>query len=349
MIYLSFKVLPALVSTLFILNFNNISAQTNTPDINDVINDKIVLDKNEIINLGITFTGNKLNAVIECYYKINNRTSEDFVDLLEKKGYNSKSGIYRTNVSIDPVSILPDEEPIQYGGWNQNKGTLLYPVAITVEFSKNSTTGNNSNLSTMYVAGNSPALREFANQKVFKWDNKKFIPQINKLLPVTFALESGDVNKTSLRIHFWYYPTKELIEKLPEKYRESLKKELGIVDDINSGNQAAIAGCEKMEGKDSYFDICESSSGALGGISVFPHPVVTNAKCRLYLKESRVVSVFLYDGGGALMGNVVANQSQTAGNNDFDLPFEELNSGVYILVAITEKNEKITTKIIVNK
>jgi hypothetical protein len=349
MIYNSFKVLPAIVITFFIINFNNLAAQNNAPEIKNVINDNIVLDKNEISNLGITFSGNKVNVIIECYYKINNRTSEDFVDMLEKKGYKSTTGIYRTNVSVDPVSILPDEEPIQYDRWSQTKGTLLYPVAITVEFSKSSSTGNNSNLSTMYIAGNSPALKEFANQKIFKWDNKRFIPQINKLLPVTFAMESGDVNKSAIRIHFWYYPTKELINKLPEKYREGLKKELGIVDDINSGNQTVIAGCEKMGGKDSYFGVCESSSGALGGISVFPHPVITKAKCRLYLKESRVVSVFLYDGGGALISNVVTNQSQIAGNNDFDLPFEELNSGIYILVAITEKNEKITTKIIVNK
>ncbi len=320
------------------------NVSVNTPE---ALPDKIVLTKSEFENLGIVVNGNNIVAVMEYRYKINRRTSDDFAEKLQDQGYKSKSGIYRTNVYINPVSILPDETPLPCGKWSQTEGSTLLPLAVTAEFNRSAESNSKSSLSLMYVATDSPLLKEFSNDKIFRWDNK-FTPRINKLLPVTLAYEGSGASKTEIRIHFWYLASKELVEKLPERYREGLRTELGIVDSVNNGKLPYDDGCNKVE-NNSYFDLCGVSSGALGGLTVFPHPVVTNARCRLLLKENRTITMQLFDGGGALVSTILSNSAQMKGTPEIDIPFDELSSGVYILVVVSDMNEKIAAKVIVSR
>lgn len=326
-----------------------LSSASDKEVINSVSLDRIVLNVSELENLGITYKDKKLNVVIESNYKISKKTSDEYMEILTRKGYKPKTGICRTGVSVDPVSILPDEEPLKYEGWSHTKGTFRFPVAITIEFANVSNQQDKSNLSTMYVAGNSPALKELTQDMSFKWEKDKFVPKVDKLLPVTFIVESKDENKPTVKFHFWYYATKEMIDKLPERYKKEVFEEFGFVEDINNGKITPDEACEKIIHDNFYFDICENRSGALGGMTVFPNPVSTHAKCRLVLSDSRNISAFLYDGGGARISNIMANSGMNAGNNDFDIPFDELPSGIYILVVTTDKNERISAKIIVNK
>lgn len=329
---------------------NTVVLSTATGDgiINKVNLDGVVLNKEELEKIGIVFKNKAINIVTEEFYKISRKTSDDFAQSLNQKGYKAKTGIYRKNISVTPANILPDEEPMPYDGWSHAKGTFQFPVAVTIEYIS-AKDKSKSALSTMYLAVNSPALKELTQETSFKWEKDKFVPKVSKLLPVTYIVESNDESNTSVKFHFWFYTTKELIEKLPENYKKSLFEELGYVDKINNGEISPDSACDKITSNDVYLDICESSAGALNGLVVYPNPVVTNAKCRLILKDSRSVSAILYDGGGAKISDILENSSLGQGNNEFDIPFDELPSGIYILIITTNKNERISTKIIVAK
>ena len=83
---------------------------------------------------------------------------------------------------------------------------------------------------------------------------------------------------------FWYHPSQDLIDALPERYRNDLAKEFKLL-----ANEKAICGA-KVDAEKCYLDIWRACSGAIENLRVFPNPVKSDLNVRFELKENRNMS-----------------------------------------------------------
>lgn len=164
----------------------------------------------------------------------------------------------------------------------------------------------------------------------------------NKMIPVHI----GSKAEKRSDVFFWYYPTKEFISALPERYRLSLEKELAVIDEAEKKNLCAGDVCRKLTAP-SFFDYCRSQSGAIERSSLTTVSAQKKTIAELDLSESRTISVSVYDQSGKFISKIVTGLVVESGIQQVTIDLNGLSQGAYLLAITTEKGEQVIQRIIV--
>lgn len=150
-------------------------------------------------------------------------------------------------------------------------------------------------------------------------------------------------NKHTDGFILWYYPSQELIDALPQRYRETLTKEFNL-----SRNNEAICGL-KIDTDTTYLNIWRLCSGAIENLKVYPNPVVNVLKVQFYLKEARMISYSLYNTDGNKIKDLSKAKNYNTGLVEYNCDLSSIPNGIYMLVATSDKGEQVVSRIIKNK
>ncbi len=137
---------------------------------------------------------------------------------------------------------------------------------------------------------------------------------------------------------FWFLPSKELIEALPERYRVGLSKELELK---NNG-----VTCGQHFEEATYMDSWRACSGAIENLRVFPNPVVKIVNVKFDLKEAREMKFAIHSLNGNKLTDLPLLQKFEKGTNTVTLDLSMLTSGMYLLVASSPEGETTVQRII---
>ena len=234
-----------------------------------------------------------------------------------------------------------------------NNYSRVQPIAIQIYFSKlvrKKDSIINTSRSFIFFTG-SPLLSESLNQVKNKKnyiivDNiieKLFVP-----VNITFRDSSGsDADTVKItRLKLWYLANDEFIDCLPLNYSEKLRKELGLINEIKSGNMEADEACEAMKGDPSYLDICRFSSGSIHDVKIYPNPV-TEKHVHLHydLECSCRVSISLHSADGKMI-KIFRELFMESGEHGQTLDLD-VEPGYYLVSIKNEQGDNVVRKIIV--
>ncbi len=192
-----------------------------------------------------------------------------------------------------------------------------------------------------------------AHQKVENDPNyvnsKEWMSVSSLLIPVHVNL--GNRNETDGNIFsdimFWFFPNEEFLNKLPKKYADRIRTELGIILDVQSGKTTFEEACKGFK-NESLFNICQLKSGALSNLYVFPNPSKgKEININFLLTEKRNVIVSIHDLQGNLVQTISPKGQFNIGEVKVKTSGRELSQGLYQVVIYSDKDEMITTKLIV--
>jgi len=164
----------------------------------------------------------------------------------------------------------------------------------------------------------------------------------SRMIPVHVRSETEKNSEAFL----WYYPTKEFISALPERYRLSLEKELAVIEEAEKKNLCAGDVCQKLTAP-SFFDYCRSQSGVIERSSLIMNSDLKQAVAELDLSESRMVSVSVYDQSGKFISKIMTGRAVESGVQQVKIDLKSLSKGAYLLAISTEKGEQVIQRIIV--
>lgn len=145
----------------------------------------------------------------------------------------------------------------------------------------------------------------------------------------------------------WFYPTKEFISKLPDRYRNDMAEQYELYKQMKNKGEGLGEVCIKLDGKTDYFGICGERRGAIEKIR-FTSTTTNNISADLRLKEDRTLKVYI----STIMGQVVHQEemSLSGGAQLIDvLPTKPLQSGPYFFVIESDKGELAIEKIFINQ
>ncbi len=174
----------------------------------------------------------------------------------------------------------------------------------------------------------------YANNKSV--DRNYILNHINTLIPIEINLEKVIPPRKETLI-FWFYPTDDFINSLPERIKHDLKSEL---DDINKGTKKAAKPC-------TYFEVCRSTL-PIGDLRVYPNPANQDITIDFSLQELVKGRIALMNISGVQVKTVVPQRNFEAGRHSFQVSLSDVSSGVYLIAIVTERGFK-TQRIMVSK
>ncbi len=170
--------------------------------------------------------------------------------------------------------------------------------------------------------------------------------KLNKLVPVAIVIPNAKDRKgnelKNFRFVLWFEPTDEFVEKLPENIKKQLQRELKTIN-----NSADI--CENKDvvaGQETYLDVWRACSGAIENLTTYPNPVENIINVKFKLNEKRTVSFSIHDLNGRKVQEL-GKVSLTNGTIERSFAINNLESGMYLIVAQSEVGEQAVQRIIV--
>jgi len=136
---------------------------------------------------------------------------------------------------------------------------------------------------------------------------------------------------------FWFYPTDNFIDSLPEEIKYELKSER---NDIINGNI-------KSEGSCTYFEACKSTL-IIGDLRVYPNPANQNITIEFSLPQETNGSISLISISGDQVRSIVYREKFNSGVNSFYANLSGVSSGVYLILINTLDGFK-TKRIIISR
>ncbi len=181
------------------------------------------------------------------------------------------------------------------------------------------------------------------NDKIF--DNNVEMDElirINKLIPVAIDLDKTD--DIEFDYIFWFDPTADIINKLPEDVQARLEPELLALSETSSICEAAA-----IAGEDSYLDVWRACSGSIENLKVYPNPTSGKVNLNYELIDKRNVTVSLHD----MFGNKIKTLQNSAATNmgeiNKEFVLDGLEAGMYLIVVQTDKDEQAVQRVILRK
>ncbi|MGE5480045.1 MAG: T9SS type A sorting domain-containing protein [Chloroflexota bacterium] len=204
-----------------------------------------------------------------------------------------------------------------------------------------------------YLNGNSPDL--VGTKDIPMGDVAAFLSKSGiKIVPIRIKLGDRTTTDSSKMLYadadLWYVVDKKFVEKLPERYREPLMKELEIADLVGEGSIAPQEACDRLEGVKSYLDICRAGSANIKDVKAYPQPVSSGAlNVEFNLAANETVRAELYSIDGNYIATLAQPTPMKAGKQIMQTNIRGVENGVYLLALKTELGEEVVTKVIVNK
>ncbi|MFH1050538.1 MAG: T9SS type A sorting domain-containing protein [bacterium] len=258
-------------------------------------------------------------------------------------------GYYRKKIEMKRTKY--SEEILKYQGWNINETLNIQPSAISnievIEIQSRKNTQPLKIASTI-VFNNSPAL--INADSLF---NSFKESSIYNLIPIKIGYYNLWVEDTIKSIQteytLWYVLNEDLVNALPERYRESLRKELELIAGIEDGTISAEEACNAIKGKESYLDLCRYESDAIKDLKVYPNPNTSNeVKLQFKLSKRCSIRIDVHELSGRLISNV-GNIPCAPGEQNLILEFRRFipSSGVYLISITTSTGEQVVRRFIV--
>lgn len=208
----------------------------------------IIVQGDELSGIGIRKGKQTFEFTLEGIYDL--KKDDWLIDKLEPKKY-PMEGIYREKniVSLpngDITTVLISSDILQPGNWDMKKNSGTCPImtkSVTISqngaaTSSNSRGPNNTLINTKYILELNREITAFdsllkINLKTFNFENlnspailsvdQSRFRIISKLLPIISVISNSKyINLTIL----WFVPTQQLINKLPENYRNFVLRQI---------------------------------------------------------------------------------------------------------------------------
>ncbi|MCO5252166.1 MAG: T9SS type A sorting domain-containing protein [Candidatus Kapabacteria bacterium] len=160
---------------------------------------------------------------------------------------------------------------------------------------------------------------------------------VNKLIPVRFDVPGGGAD-----IIFWFEPTDELLEVVPDNIKSRLEAE---IEAINSSEDICKAAPET--GSETIMDVWRSCSGAIENMLVYPNPTNGPVSVNFQLKEDRKVKLTIHDLTGKLLLTLSPETLIRKGEFRENFNLAKLTPGMYLLVAQTHYGEQTLQRIVI--
>jgi hypothetical protein len=318
--------------------------------------EKISLTLDDLKALDVEFKDDAFIIKCEDLMETNIWDKKSKNELKEKYNYDLDASdriLLKSNI-ITKISPDKGESPIKdhikYDGWDNNTYSHFAPIY----YKNHVKVANYQFILTCMMA--SPYFYMYdQDKKINTFDlinNIDSNPILSKLIPV--EVDWKNINKngdsTSTNILLWYYADKEFANRLPEKYKNAVLKEIEVADKINKGNISLEDGCTILKGEPSYLGICSLSSGAVNNFMVYPNPSVDkNIQIKANLNKAEKLKVELYDEQGEFRAMLKDFDLYEPGEQKIALQLpSDISSGVYLVSLVDNKGQRSTNKIVLN-
>ncbi len=169
-----------------------------------------------------------------------------------------------------------------------------------------------------------------------------YLQMLDRLIPI--KVETG-FKEIPGPLYLWYLPTTEFLNALPKRYSKSLRKELAILDKIENQNIPVEEACAGFD-EESFLGICDLSSGALSNIKIAPNPCLFQLNLSFTASEKRSVSMEVFDINGRSIQILGSFEINNFGEQQHTFDVSSLKTGIYQLVIVSDKGEKISKRFI---
>jgi hypothetical protein len=316
----------------------------------------------ELEKLNVHITPSGIEVVAEDRFVIRN---QQMAEQLYRQGFDTSyhAGITRYKIVIDTfelrdndkVILSPDQKPLQ-----------VAPVAVMSNYVK-ALVGPRSYGSILFFYDRAPLLTERnassrqlleemgklqdgSSSSMFDANADEF-PTMSKLVPIYIRLGNDTIPGTRKRrgsdIFLWYFPTKEFVSALPERYRIPLQKELDVIADVEAQCLTTGEVCQRLTGEPTFLDFCRKSGGAISSTSVYPNPASGPVTFRYLLTQPRRVAITLHNLSGGYIRELAGYQEESAGEHAMTFDPQNLSSGTYMIAVRTSSGEQAVQRVIV--
>lgn len=158
---------------------------------------------------------------------------------------------------------------------------------------------------------------------------------INKLIPVNVYVD----NKKYI---FWYEPTDEFVNALPDSISEKIKPEIQALKERNN-----VCEAKAIAGEDTYFDVWRACAGAVENLQVYPNPAKDYVNLSFSLTKDRYVNVSINDLNGNRVKAIAKHIPFKYGINNYKVDLSGLTRGMYLMVLETEEGEQAVQRLII--
>lgn len=187
-------------------------------------------------------------------------------------------------------------------------------------------------------------------KNILEKNNKEFVDNINEIgnaiqdhimFSKMIAIEIPYKNDPEGDgLIFWYAPSEEVINALPERVRSGLLKEFTILQ-----RSGAICGAP-IEAEKAFMDIWRSCDGAIENLRLFPNPVQDLVNIKFDLKSERKVKISIHDLNGVEIKTILDYSEAIDGKFSERLDLTSLKPGMYMLVVSTPNGENAVQRLI---
>lgn len=152
---------------------------------------------------------------------------------------------------------------------------------------------------------------------------------MNILIPI--KIDKGKfLNKKGYKTElWWYYPSDEFIQTLPDRIKNQLKSER---DAIISNENIEASSC-------TYFEVCKSTLN-LDKLKLYPNPAASTVTLDFVSPENITGSISIVNISGAIVKELLPTASIRAGHNSYVFELSDIGMGIYLISINTDKGFK---------
>ncbi len=168
--------------------------------------------------------------------------------------------------------------------------------------------------------------------------NRQIIEKnMNILIPIKIDKDKL-LNKKGYKTElWWYYPSDEFIQTLPDRIKNELKPER---DAIISNENIEATSC-------TYFEVCKSTLN-LDKLKLYPNPAVSTITLEFDSPENITGSISIVNISGSIVKELLPTASILTGHNSYVFELSDIVTGIYLISIITDKGFK-TQRLIVSQ
>jgi hypothetical protein len=170
-----------------------------------------------------------------------------------------------------------------------------------------------------------------------KSDNKEIdYTMFDLLIPVKISFDKYVSTRNYSHI-FWFYPTDDFIDALPENIKYDLKSERNKIlqKSLNTQNSCT------------YFEVCKSTL-QIDNFKLYPNPASYSFTIEFYAMEEFEGSISIVNIAGARLKTLIPNSTFLSGHNSYQMDLSGITSGIYLISINTDKGFK-TQRLIVSQ
>ena len=135
---------------------------------------------------------------------------------------------------------------------------------------------------------------------------------------------------------FWFYPTDEFIDALPDNIKHDLRSELNAIKKGTANSTSCT-----------YFEVCKSTL-FLEELRVYHNPANHVLTIDFSLLESIEGRISLVNISGVQVKEIVSKSIFNSGFNSFQTDLSDISPSVYLISIISEKGFK-TQRVIISR